>query len=740
MIRAAVVSAVVAATFPLVVALTPLPWDLLQPCAGTTRLVDAQGRQLAALASPAARAQRPIPLAEMRRLAEVTVALEDARFYAHRGIDLRASAAALLRNLHAGRIVSGGSTITQQLIKLASGRTRRSWRAKLYESCAALRLEREWPKVRILEAYLNRSHYGNREVGPAAAAAAYFRKTPASLTLPEAIFLAGLPQSPTRYNPWRQPARAAARYQRSLAQLGRVQFLPPERLAAMTAPPAVAARTIEKRLAPHFVDAVLSEHPQLPGGTLATTLDLDLQRFVEGELDAHLARLAARKVRHGAVIVMDAATGAVRAMAGSRSFTAPGDGQINGTLAFRSCGSTLKPFLYLRAIEGRVLTAATLLPDTPDAVRSEYIDYDPVNYDRRFLGPVRVREALADSLNVPAVVTLSRVGARPAFLSLQDDGLHFARPFSEYGAGLILGNAEIRLIDLVSAFSVFAGHGLAVEPRLLAASPPRHRFVASAEAVAIVGDILCDNEARRHTFGPFSPLAFEDQRIPCKTGTSSGFRDAWAVGTTAGHTVGVWVGNFDGQPMVEIASVTGAAPIWRAIVDHLLQQGDRGVPAPVESARLVRREVCALTGSRPNACSPATVAEWFLAGTEPADDGRRFWKIEDGKPRLVLPREYAVWCRSGQNSLRAEVAADAPLRIVSPAANARYSLDPHLARTQQALRLAAASRAAEELVWRVDGEVIPAPRGEAFWPLAAGRHTASVSSGAGSASVDFTVD
>ena len=192
--------------------------------------------------------------------------------------------------------------------------------------------------------------------------------------------------------------------------------------------------------------------------------------------------------------------------------------------------------------------------------------------------------------------------------------------------------------------------------------------------------------------------------------------------------------------MEEIAAVTGAAPVWRAIVDHLLQLGDRSVPPPVESTRLIRRKVCAITGSQPNACSPATIAEWFLIGTEPTDDGSRYWELTDGHPQFVLPREYAVWCRSGQNRLNAKLAEQTPLHIVSPAANARFLIDPHLARSQQALRLAAAGSTAENLVWRVDGDIISASHGEAFWPRATGRHTASVSNSTGSASLDFTVD
>jgi penicillin-binding protein 1C len=720
-------TALAAGAFCLLIAaqcMAPLPSDLEHPVEGTLVLVDYRDRPLASIASPQAREQSPLPLGKMGRwLPVVTVALEDRRFRSHCGIDSSATAAALWRDVCARRIVSGGSTITQQLIKLASGRSGRSWGAKLYENVAALRLERSWSKDRILEEYLNRSHYGNRLVGPAAAARTYFGKKAENLTLPEAIYLAGLPQAPSRFNPWRHPDGAAERYHRSVQRLAATGFLKPEDAARLGRQcPAIIRNHAEERRAPHFVDAVLKGGAVPARSRVVTTLDLDLQKLVERKLAAHLERLAARHVTHGAVVVMDCRTGEVRAMAGSRSYAALDDGQINGATQFRSCGSTLKPFLYLRAISDRVLTAATLLPDTPDAVRAEYIDYDPLDYDKRFLGPVRVREALASSLNVPAVVTLSRVGARKAFVALQDCGLRFARSFTEYGAGLILGNAEVRLLDLTAAYTLFSGGGIIAEPRLLASEPSRHRYVAPLEAVAIVGDILSDNEARRKTFGPFSPLAFENHRIPCKTGTSSGFRDAWAVGVTAEHAVGVWVGNFDGSPMEEIAAVTGAAPLWREIVEALLESGDTSVPAPVESARLTRRKICQLTGLLPVANSPGVTYEWFLAGTEPHEDASQYWRQPAGSdgPRLFLPREYAVWCSSAQNYLEAEVVPDAPLRIISPVQNATFLLDPDLPGTQQAIQLLAASRSDQFLTWTVDGQPVPYRNGAYFWPLALG--------------------
>ena len=727
--------------FHLAISVVPLPPDLFLPPKGPAILVDRHGRQLASLPLTEARAQSPISLTQMGEwLPIVTVALEDHRFYDHSGIDLHAIAGALRRNRRAGRIVSGASTITQQLIKLASKRQNRSWGAKIYENMAALRLERMWSKDRILEEYLNRSHYGNRQIGPAAAARAYFNKAPHDLTPAEALYLSGLPQAPTRFNPRRHADAAANKYLRSMGRLRKIGSPFTNDITFPSTPPQLAPFQSEPRLAGHFVDAIRSAHPKFSGGRVKTTLDLDLQRVAEKELQIHLAKLAGRQVNQGAIVVLDTQSGGVRAMVGSGNYAKASDGQVNGSTIFRSCGSTLKPFLYLQAIEDRVLTAASLLPDTPDAVRDKYFDYDPVNYDNRFLGPVRVREALANSLNVPAVVTLSRLGARKMFAQFRQCGLNFAGSFDQYGAGLILGNAEVRLLDLTAAYSVFSGQNLAVQPRFLEATPVRHRFVASPAAIAIVADILSDNQARRKTFGPFSPLAFENKRIPCKTGTSSGFRDAWAIGVTAEHAVGVWVGNFDGRPMDEIAAITGAVPLWRGIMDYLLLHGDSGVPAPAESSNLVRANICELTGLLPVPESPGIINEFFLAGTQPTEHANQYLQRVDKSVRLFLPPEYDVWCRSAQNQIRAQVQRNTPLKIVVPAANASFIIARNLPRSQQALRLLAAGSSVDELAWSVDGVPITRSNGGYFWPLLEGRHTVQAANSRECATAEFVVE
>ncbi|HET6888005.1 MAG TPA: penicillin-binding protein 1C [Candidatus Udaeobacter sp.] len=706
----------------------PIPAELQKPTVGTLTLLDCRGREIAELASPEARAQLPVTLEKMGPwLPRVTVALEDRRFYGHRGVDWHAIAAACTRNLRSGHLLSGASTITQQLVKLATGREQRSWSKKLYEAIIAWKLEHRWSKERILAEYLNRSSYGNRRIGPEAAARAYFGKPARDLTLSEAIFLSGLPQAPTRFNPWRHPEQASRKYSRSLARLVRLGVITRDQQSLLASPPKIAHME-PLRLAPHFVDAVIVRNPGLRG-TLTTTLDLDLQTTIERLVHSHLSALNRHDIRQAAVVVVENATGAIRAMVGSENYAAS---QINGATLPRSCGSTLKPFVYLDAIDKRLLTAASLLPDTPDAIRDEYADYDPQNYNRHYLGPVRLREALGCSLNVPAVFALSRLGARPAFHQLQKWGFGFQQGLADYGAGFVLGNAETRLVDLAAAYAGLARGGTAMRAKFLAGEHEPVTRIASKEATAIVNDILCDNDARQKSFGLRSPLAFE-QRIAAKTGTSSGFRDAWTVGFDKEHTVAVWAGNFDGRPMRDTFAVRAATPLWAAVIQELLRR-DHPLDPPEENDSLVRREICKATGSLPSRFSQAKLNELFLAGTEPREDSADYF-ASDGK--LLLPDAYGRWCASRDNTIGAHVRSD--FRITSPSPNAHYEIDPVLPPSQQMVELTAAE--ASDVEWFVNHErIFPQQDSRFFWQLAPGEWKLRAVSRFGSAEETVTVD
>ncbi|MFA7344698.1 MAG: transglycosylase domain-containing protein [Terrimicrobiaceae bacterium] len=680
----------------------PIPESLLHPSPTTPVLEDLRGRPFSSPSADFARDARPGRLKDFGPwLPAVTVAVEDRRFYRHRGVDLVSMAGASLRNLRSGRIISGASTITQQTVKLGTGRTRRTFDAKWREAFAAMRLDREWTKERILEAYLNRLDYGNRRVGPVAAAHAYFGKAPADLTFAEAVYVAGIPQSPSRLNPWRNPARALDRYRRNILRMSEQGLLPAGMTAeALLASPPTPGCFEPPSDAPHFAREALAR--LRPGDTgRRSTLDLDLQQVVRRIVESARKSLEPLGASACGAVVVDNASGGVRAMVSS---SPPQQKDVNATMTPRSAGSTLKPFLYTAAIERRVVTAATLLPDTEEAIRGTYPDYDPQNYNRRFLGPVRVREALGNSLNVPAVVTLGKLGARETFGKLGAWGFRFRGDFDSYGAGFILGNAEISLLDLAGAFASLARGGEAWRATMLVGEPVEPVRCASGAASAIVADILCDNGSRRLSFGDNSPLNV-GVRVAVKTGTSSGFRDGWCVGFTKEHTVAVWAGNPDGSPMNAALAVHSAAPVWNAITQYLLAEGDSPLPSPSESLGLEKREIARETGLLPREGEPV-LQEWFLPGTAPTASSSTMHEDRGGREVLLLPAEYAGWCAGPQNRIGA-VARTGDFQILFPKDGSVFVLNPNLPKNQQILVPKCTDPSCE---WFANGEKIETGR------------------------------
>jgi len=693
----------------------PVPAGVLE-VPGTPRLVDRHGSLLAALPSGEARARFPVPLEAMGEwLPRVTVALEDRRFETHPGVDPRAVAGAAVANARAGSIVRGGSTITQQLVKLGSPPGKRNLRTKAVEAVAALKLERATSKPRILEAYLNRLPYGNRIEGPEAAARWYFAKPASELTLGEAIFLAGIPQAPSRFNPWSQPREAEAKYRRSVARLKAAGFLDATQAEVLLADPPRAGRHVPAVRAPHFVALAAAGRPGHGDGQVRTTLDLRMQETVEGLVRLHLGSLNRHDISNAAVVVIENRTGEVRAMVGSAD---PVRWQTNAALAPRPAGSVLKPFVYAEAIERRVLTAASLLPDTAEACRDLFPDYQPRNFSPVWHGPVRLREALGNSLNVPAVVALARVGPRRAFERLEAWGLRFPQGFDQYGAGLVLGNAEIRLLDLAGAYAALARGGLAQDPVWVDGARGPLRRVISPEVAAIVADILCDNSARLRSFGPHSVLDLQG-RTAVKTGTSSHFRDAWTAGFTADHTVAVWVGNLDGRVMDEVASVDAAAPLWAAVV-RAVCGGDSPVAIPREMPGLVTARIDPVTGWLAEEPAPGR-SEWFLPGTVPTDRADSMWRETAEGRRLVLPPEYAGWCASGFNRIGA-VAAARPegVEIESPRDGSVYRVSADLSEAQQRIPLRIRAVGDTPVEWKVNGRRIASVGSAAWWAVERG--------------------
>ena len=635
--------------------LMPLPDDLLPRVASPgVRIEDRNGVLLRSTRSADGSRSQWTPFEAIDPdLILAFVAVEDRRFWDHRGVDMRAVVRAARDNLRAGRVVSGASTITMQLARLLRPAPR-GWSAKLTEALWALRVERHLGKQEILEQYLNRVHLGQAAVGVGAASSLYFGASAAELSVAEAATLAGLAHAPSRDNPLVSPKRAHARRAVAIARMERAGAIGRLDAADARAEPLLPRRPRAPFLAPHFTSRLLAEQRQsAPSGVWRTTLDAALQGELEGEVKHAIAMLHGRGVRHGAVVVLENRTGDVLAWVGSPDFWAAAGGQTDMVTSARQPGSALKPFLYALAFD-RGSTAATILPDIPRSYPTATGPYAPRNYDRRFRGPVRAREALASSYNVPAVELADRVGLGALLHTLRLAGFESLRRNAEhYGLGLALGNGDVTLLEVANAYRGLANGGVWTPVRTRAAThdigdSPAIRFV-SLQAAALTLDILGDADARVPGFGLQTPFEFPFPAA-AKTGTSRHFTDNWAVATTGGFTVAVWVGNFSGQPMEGVSGVTGAGPLLnRAVMLTAERYPPGALPTPAD-AGLVAIGVCRLSGLLATPDCPST-PEWFLPGTAPRDADT--W-MQAG--RVVLPSEYADWAAQSSDDMIADAA------------------------------------------------------------------------------------
>ncbi len=668
----------------------PLPDSLLTPRPVSAAYLARDGTPLRLLLDEAGQRSAPEVAFEdlPQALIHATVAVEDQRFFRHSGIDAPALLRASWDNLRAGRIVSGASTLPQQLVKISSPpRPRTFWR-KFVEAQQARRLVREWPRSRILATWLNRVSFGNLLIGCRAASQGYFNKPLADLTLAECALLAGLPQSPARLNPLRYPDRAKVRQRHVLDRLLKEGWIDAATYQRADLQPLVYTISQGGFAAPHAVELLRQQAPTAPPpGPLRTTLDARLQSRVEHVVSTRLAGLRDRHVTQAAAVVLDNPSGDVLALVGSRDFFSSDGGQLNGAWTPHSPGSALKPFTYLLALE-RGLTPATVIPDLPVVFPTASGPYRPENYTGRCFGPVTVRDALGNSLNIPAVKTLDRIGGAAVLQKcLQGLGLTtLTDPPEHYGLGLTLGNAPVRLLELATAYSTLARLGWHRPWRLLDSAPPLapvQRFPAAP--AWLMADILSDNQARLLTFGSQSPLRLPF-RVAVKTGTSSSYRDNWAIGYTPAHTVAVWAGNFDRTPMQGVSGVTGAAPILADVFNELRDRfGPTGwfeKPPGIESARIDPRTGKRLTPQSPTVRLSRT--EFFAVGTLPPPATASDY---DSEGRALLSRDYAPWIETRDNPLAGLIAlapdrvpegSAVSLRILQPLDGSVYHLDPDL--------------------------------------------------------------
>jgi penicillin-binding protein 1C len=708
----------------------PLPPGILLPAAvPALTLTDRNGIVLRTTRAEDGARARWLALEEMDPdLLAAFVAAEDRRFYEHGGIDWRAVARAARDNARTGRVVSGASTITMQVARMLRG-TPRDLVGKGMQVLWALRLERHLSKQEILEQYLDRVPLGQATQGVEAAARFYFERSATDLSLGQAALLAGLARYPSA-DPVTAPARAAERRREVLAALAERGYADSATALRAGREPVLTRTGRDRFLAPHFTSHLIATSPvESLGGAWRTTLDAALQAEVEGEVRHTVDQLRDRGGREAAAVVLDNLTGDVLAWVGSPDFWADTAGQVDMVVSARQPGSTLKPFLYGMAFDHGYSPAA-ILPDLPITYSTVTGPYRPNNYDQRFHGPVRMREALGSSLNIPAVELAERLGYPELLRTLHQAGFaSLARPAESYGLGLALGNGDVTLLELAAAYRALANEGgwrpvrtrLPLEGR----DPlPDPRRVMSPRAAAVVLDVLADPTARIIGFGLDTPF---DLPFPfaVKTGTSRHYTDNWAVGVTGGFTVAVWVGDFSGRPMDAVSGISGAGPLLRRVsllTARYVAPGALPSPAAL-GGTLVR--VCRVSG-RPAGGECPTLEEWSFPDAPPVPPCD--WHAGGG---LHLPVEYSAWARQvrvdeavgvdvgvAPTVTQAGRRSEAPFRIVAPSEGDRFSVPPGVDPTYASIGLRGAGGRGEGTRWSVDGRPVAGDR----WILVPGRH------------------
>ncbi len=664
----------------------------------TTRILDRNGNQLYEILDPQAGRRTYVPMAKISPfMVAATVATEDSGYYSNPGFDPAGIVRAIWQNLQGGEVVSGASTITQQiarnLLLSPEEQSQRTALRKIREIMLAAEIARRYTKDEVLELYLNQMYFGNLAYGVEAAAQTYFNIPAEQLTLSQGSFLAGLLQAPAVYDVHTNRDATLNRQQQVLVLMVNASteqgciFVSNSQQPICVTPEmagAAAAEFVEYEFVspdiyirfPHWVTYVRSEletlfDPQTiyrSGFTVYTTLDPQLQQAAQEIVRDQVQDLPPEyQVGNGALIALEPGSGEILAMVGSADFTDEEiDGQVNMTLALRQPGSSIKPLTYTAAFE-KGWTPGTLIWD----VESEFPpykdpqdpskDYTPRNYDDKFHGPVTVRSALANSYNIPALKTLDYVGIYDDELTPQEEGLvAFAERMGlttfdrdDYGISLTLGGGDVKLLELTNAYATFANQGVYVPPVAITKitnssgeivyeySPPEGKRVIRSEHAFLITSILSDNTARTPAFGPNSALVLPFPAA-VKTGTTdTPIRDNWTIGYTPEVAVGVWVGNADNSPMEDTSGLTGAAPIWNEFMRLAME---RVQPTPFRRpSNVIETPICAVSGAEPSEWCPAHRVEFFAADQPP------------------LPKELDLWREVWIDSFTRELAsADCP--------------------------------------------------------------------------------
>jgi len=699
------------------------------------QFVDRNGLALGTLLTHDQQHTSIVPLNKISpQFIQAILAAEDNSFYQHGALDLKSILRATQAAIGKHKIVSGASTITMQLARMLAPSSR-TISGKLGEIWLSWRLAAGMSKDDILSAYINRLPMGGNIYGVEAAARIYFLTPASDLNLAQATLLAAIPNNPTYFNPYEHWSRLKQRQKYVLQRMVQAGYISPSTAERIYTEEVVfASRPQGIIAAPHFLFWLASQISLEQSAPIHTTIDLPLQKFVQSQVQQIISTLAPNNVHDGSALVINNHTGEVLAYVGAPDyFNQVNLGENDGVQALRQPGSTLKPFVYELALEKGIIRPNTILADVPVryAIPGAKL-YSPTDYTKNFLGPVRVRIALANSLNVPAVRILEKVGVQAFLNRLHELGFNHLHQSAEYyGLGLTLGSGEVSLWELAQAYVTMARRGKSI-PLLTTTSSlelrqPLDPTPSPTPQIIwqLITDILSDRHARAAAFGVNSVLNLPFPSA-VKTGTSSNFRDTWTVGFTTDYTVATWVGNFNGTPMRHVSGVTGAAPLWSRIMLHLQENS-----VPENFPPLVGLEqlpICATTGLKPTSRCTSVVEEYLF----PQDKA-----VYANPNNFHLSSEYDEWLSRQQNVHFSSV----QIRIISPHNGDLFLFYPQLAE-QQKLEFKVSGRFNQPLDWRLNGERLntQSPNNSLFWHLKPGNWHLSVSSSGMKDQINFHVD
>ena len=677
----------------------PFPYDKLAKIEYSKSIYDRNGNMLRSFTGQNDSWLMPTELDEINPdFVKATLAIEDKRYFNHPGIDIGAVFRAIKLNVTNRRVISGASTISMQVIRLLEGRDR-TMLNKIIEAVHVIHLERLYAKEDILKLYFEIAPYGGNIHGVKAASLKYFKKQPRDLSLSECALLAGLPQSPSYLRPDRYSTRAETRRNRVLSSMLKNGYIADSQYENKINEPVIAGNFSFPFKAAHFARFMKNRFKK--DSQLLTTLDPNIQYFAQLALEEKIDELKPYGVTNGSIVVIENKTGAVRALIGSVDFfSEENSGQINGALSRRCPGSTLKPFTYALGFEKGFYTPKMMLADVP----VQYSGYTPLDYDREYRGPVTVDEALVDSLNIPAVEVLDKVGYRSLYFFLENIGVStLNRAPEHYGLSLTLGSCEVKLLELTNAYAALARLGVYLPVKYLEKSNSKaSKRVLSEASSYLIADILSDTE-RLKAIGIYRKDNVHP-KVAWKTGTSYDHKDAWTICYNPEYTVGIWLGNFSGKSSNILVGVEIAAPLAIRIFDWLYTNKTAHWYEMPDT--IGERYVCPLSGEPASNNCEHRVKDSYIKRFGTIQKCSLHKKINvDAKKYVVLDKNKPM--------------------IISPSHKCEYFLTGNLEGEQRLALTANGSDDANNLYWFIDDKFYDRSYiGEKlFWDMLQGTHT-----------------